>query len=139
MFYHYSNGDCRIIESSHIYESFGAEICPSCKCNEMYSSDFTKNYAICYETECVQNYLYSDNIDDNNYNYLDNKFYSDYGAYNAIRIKISDDGYSKYEYITCWAFESNQYKVYIFTLLAKYQSKKNVFNKFRKLRIIHII
>merc|ERR1712113_528353 len=27
MFYHYSNGDCRISESSHIYESFGAEIC----------------------------------------------------------------------------------------------------------------
>ena len=110
MFYHYSNGDCRISESSHIYESFGADICPSCKCNEMYSSDFTKNYAICYETECVQNYLYSDQVKQTEYDHLEGEFYDNYANYNALRIKISNDGYSKHEYITCWSFESDTFK-----------------------------
>ena len=76
----------------------------------MYSSDYSNNYAICYETECAENYLYSDQIGENNYDYLDPEFYDNYANYGAIRIKISNDGYSKHEYITCWSFESDQYK-----------------------------
>merc|ERR1712228_18246 len=109
MFYHYSNGDCRIIESSHKYESFGADICPQCKCNELYSSnDDSKNYAICYETSCAQNYLYSNSDNDKS-----DDFYfdiNDFSDYTAVRIKISNEDYSKYEYVTCWSFESGQFK-----------------------------
>lgn len=111
MFYHYSNGDCRIQESSHKYESFGAEICPNCKCNELYSStENDKNYAICYETACAQNYLYSDSR--GNGNDKDEGWFNidDFSDFAAIRIKISNKQYSKYEYITCWSFESEQYK-----------------------------
>eukprot|EP01084_Bolivina_argentea_P068396 124501_1 len=110
MFYHYSNGDCRITESSHAYESFGAEICPNCKCNEMYSSDFTKNYAICYPTECAQNYLYEDQVGEDEYDPTNAAFYKDYSDYVATRVKVSNEGHTKHEYITCWRFESSEYK-----------------------------
>ena len=61
MYYHYSNGDCRIPEASHVYDSFGATISPHSKCTEMVSSDTDDEehteYAICYETHCAQHYL----------------------------------------------------------------------------------
>eukprot|EP01084_Bolivina_argentea_P252600 424014_1 len=46
--------------------------------------------------QCAENYLYS-NIDTDIYNY-------------THRIKIANKQYSKYEYITCFRFESNEYK-----------------------------
>lgn len=96
----------RIEESSHPYTGFGAEICPQCKCNEMWNSDFSKNYAICYETECARNYL----MESRTFNYLDAAFYSNTNNYAAIRIKVSNSKYDRFEWITCWSYESGQYK-----------------------------
>ena len=99
---------CRITESSHAYESFGAEICPQCKCNELWNSDFSKNYAICYETECARNYLLDP--DAASLSYLDAAYYSNTNDYAAVRIKVSDSASSRFEYVTCWSFESGQFK-----------------------------
>ncbi len=55
------------------------------------------------------NNIYS-NIDTDIYNYTQNKYYNNYNSYTAIWIKIANKQYSKYEYITCFRFESNEYK-----------------------------
>ena len=52
MFYHYSNGDCRVKSAANPVTSLSAEIRPDSKCN-MVTDNNGKEFAVCWVSKCL--------------------------------------------------------------------------------------